>query len=135
MTQPLPWTFSADDPAGPDLENRLQEVLDVLAQQLPVTSLPVFGTNAHATLHGQYSVPFNLAAGTGAATTVSLGFTLPSMFMPVGGPNYSGGVSFQDTVTWAYKAAIGASTIEISLHNNGSGVAIGTFYFFVIAVG
>jgi hypothetical protein len=32
MTLPLPWTFSKDDPAGPDLENRLQDVFDVIAQ-------------------------------------------------------------------------------------------------------
>lgn len=135
MTQALPWTFSSDEPAGPELENRLQDVLDTLAGQLPVTSLPVFGTNARGALHGQYSVPFSLAAGTGGTSSVSLGFTLPSMFMPLGASNYTGTVSFQDMVTWAYKASAGATTMEIALHNNGSGTATGTFYFFVLAVG
>ena len=36
MTIPMPWTFSKDDPAGPDLEDRLQENLDKLAQQFPL---------------------------------------------------------------------------------------------------
>jgi hypothetical protein len=36
MTVPLPWSLSKDDPAGADLEDRLQENFDKLAQQFPV---------------------------------------------------------------------------------------------------
>jgi hypothetical protein len=36
MPLSLPWTFSKDDPAGPEFEDRLQEVLDTFAQQFPV---------------------------------------------------------------------------------------------------
>jgi hypothetical protein len=37
MTLSLPWTFSKDDPAGPEFENRLQDVFDTLGQQFPVS--------------------------------------------------------------------------------------------------
>jgi hypothetical protein len=36
MTLPLPWTLSKDDPAGSDLEDRVQEMFDKLAQQFPI---------------------------------------------------------------------------------------------------
>ena len=128
----LPHTFDDTQPVG---GQDLQDALDAISLELPVQSLPVFGTNARGTFHGQFSVSFSLAAGVGATSVVDLEFTLPSMFMPFGAPNYTGAVSWQDTITWAYKAAAGDTTIEIALHNNGAGVATGTFYFFVFAVG
>lgn len=38
MSLAFPWTFSSDDPAGGALENRLQDVLDMVATQFPVSS-------------------------------------------------------------------------------------------------
>lgn len=35
MSLPLPWSFSKDDPAGPDLEDRLQEQFDKIAISFP----------------------------------------------------------------------------------------------------
>lgn len=43
MTLNGPWTFSKDDPAGPDLEDRLQDMFDfLLSQMTPLEGLPIF---------------------------------------------------------------------------------------------
>lgn len=81
----------------------------------------------------QYAVPFNLAAGAGAVTTVTLDDPLRAQFIPVGAINYVGAIAFQDTTTWAYRV-LGPNSIEIALHNNGGGAAVGTLFFAVLGL-
>jgi hypothetical protein len=80
MTQTWPWTFSKDDPAGVDLEDRLQDVLDTIGQQFPVSganlSNDVLRLNTTGTSRviamGTNTVTFT-AAALSAETTITHG--------------------------------------------------------------
>ncbi len=71
MTIPLPWTFSRDDPAGDELEARLQDVFDVLAQQVtPLQGLLFMGTGSPETVITASPPALYLNRSGGAGTTL-----------------------------------------------------------------
>lgn len=76
MTVPLPWSLSKDDPSGQDLEDRLQENFDKLAQQFPVAGgnlsndvlrLAVTGTSRKVAF-GSVSLTWTAAVSSAQAT-------------------------------------------------------------------
>lgn len=78
-----------------------------------------------------YSAAFT-ALGAGAGATVSVTVDrLPVSFLVVGSVNYTGAVTNQDQVTWAWRQT-GGDTIEIAMHNYAAGAATGTVQFGVL---
>lgn len=71
MTIQLPWSFSKDDPAGVDLEDRLQEVLDAIAAQVtPLAGLLFVGSgNPNGTVTASPPAIYLNRSG-GAGTTL-----------------------------------------------------------------
>lgn len=74
MTQNWPWTFSKDDPAGADLEDRIQDVLDAIGQQFPVgnanlSNRVVYGGNSATWVAAVASGVVTITHGLGSAPT------------------------------------------------------------------
>jgi hypothetical protein len=74
MTVNGPWTFSKDDPAGPELENRLQDMFDfLLSLMTPLQGLPVFqgtGNPNGAVTASPPAIYLNRAGGAGTTLYV-----------------------------------------------------------------